>query len=72
MNYDGPKEMIEVTPLKGQRCGNDIFAAVWDYYETKVPLLSVDTDGISKMQDFVSLPQRLLDRKPLSFHCIVH
>ncbi len=79
VNSAGPQEeIIEVTPLKGQTRGEDICEAVLDCLKTKeintTHLVSVDTDGAPSMtgaqQGFVSLLQKLLDRKLLTFHCI--
>ena len=72
--------MIEVVPLKGQPRSEDICEAVLDSLRTKeiniAHLVSVATDGAPNVrgaqQGFVSLLQRSLDRKLLSFHCILH
>ena len=81
VNSTGLKEeLIEIIPLKGQTRGEDICAAVLDCLKTKeintTHLISVATDGAPNMvgtqQGFVSLLQKVLDRKLLTFHCMLH
>lgn len=67
-------------PLKGQTRGEDICEAVLDCLRTKeiktTHLVSVATDGAPSMtgaqKGFVALLQKSLDRKLLTFHCILH
>lgn len=82
MNSAGPQEeMIELIPLKGQTRGEDICEAVLDCLRVKeintTHLVSVATDGAPNMtgaqKSFVALLQKSpLDRKLLTFHCILH
>ncbi|XP_059835935.1 general transcription factor II-I repeat domain-containing protein 2A-like [Hypanus sabinus] len=74
------EEMIELIPLKGQTQGEDICEAVLNCLRAKVikttHLVSVATDGAPSMtgahKGFVVLLQKSLDRKLLTFHCILH
>ncbi|KAM9717454.1 general transcription factor II-I repeat domain-containing protein 2A-like isoform 1-T1 [Menidia menidia] len=77
----GPQEeMIDLIPLKGQTRGEDICEAVLDCLRNKeiktTHLVSVATDGAPCMtgaqKGFVTLLQKSLDRKLLTFHCILH
>ena len=81
VNSDGPQEeMIQLMPLKGQTRGEDICEAVLDCLRAKeiktTHLVSVATDGAPSMtgahRGFVALLQKSLDRKLLTFHCILH
>ena len=81
VNSAGPQEgIIEVIPLKGQTRGVDICEAVLDCIQTKemntTYLVSVAIDGAPGMtapqRGFGSLLQKSLDRKLLTFHCILH
>ncbi|XP_023815961.1 general transcription factor II-I repeat domain-containing protein 2 [Oryzias latipes] len=77
----GPQEeMIELIPLKGQTRGEDICEAVLHCLRTKeiktTHLVPVASDGAPSMtgaqKGFVALLQKSLDRKLLTFHCILH
>jgi len=77
----GPQEeMIELIPLKGQTRWKDICEAVMNCLRDKkintTHLVSVATDGPPSMtgaqKGFVALLQKSLDRKLLTFHCILH
>ena len=81
MNNDGPQEeMIELIPLKGQTRGKDICEAVLNCLKAKEintsNMVSVATDGAPSMRGtkkgFVTLLEESLDRKLLTFHCILH
>lgn len=81
VNSAGPQEeMIELIPLKGQTRGEDICEAVLDCLRVKeintTHLVSVATDGAPNMtgvqKGFAALLQKSLDRKLLTFHCILH
>lgn len=81
MNSDGPQEeVVELKPLKGQPQGEDICEAVLECLRAKeiktTHVVSVATDGAPSMtgahRGFVALLQKSLDRKLLTFHCIVH
>ncbi|KAL0973635.1 hypothetical protein UPYG_G00207640 [Umbra pygmaea] len=81
VNSAGPQEeIIELIPLKGQTRGEDICEAVLNCLSAKgintTHLVSVATDGAPSMtgaqKGFVALLQKLLDRKLLTFHCILH
>ncbi|XP_072892951.1 general transcription factor II-I repeat domain-containing protein 2A-like [Hemitrygon akajei] len=81
VNSAGPQEeMIELIPLKGQTRGEDICEAVLNCLRAKgiktTHLVSVATDGAPSMtgahKGFVALLQKSLDRKLLTFHCILH
>ena len=81
VNSAGPQEeMVELIPLKGQTRGEDICEAVLDCLRAKeiktTHLVSVATDGAPSMtgahRGFVALLQKSLDRKLLTFHCILH
>ena len=81
MNSDGPQEeIIELIPLKGQTRGEDICEAIVNCLKAKgiktSHMVSVATDGAPSMRGahkgFVTLLQKSLDRKLLTFHCILH
>ncbi|KAJ4939175.1 hypothetical protein JOQ06_028635 [Pogonophryne albipinna] len=81
VNSAGPQEVIiELIPLKGQTRGEDICEAVLNCLRAKgintTHLVSVATDGPPSMtgaqKGFVALLQKSLDRKLLTFHCILH
>lgn len=81
VNSAGPQEeIIELIPLKGQTRGEDICEAVLNCLRAKgintTHLVSVATDGAPSMtgahKGFVALLQKSLDRKLLTFHCILH
>lgn len=81
MNCDGPQEeMIELILIKGQIPGKDICEAVLDCLRAQkiktTHMVSVATDGTPTMievhRGFVALLQKSLDRKLLTFHCILH
>ncbi len=81
VNSDGPQEeVIELIPLKGQPRGQDICEAVLNCLKAKeintTHLVSVATDGAPSMRGaqkgFVTLLQKSLGRKLLTFHCILH
>ncbi|KAL0978655.1 hypothetical protein UPYG_G00173530 [Umbra pygmaea] len=81
VNSAGPQEeIIELIPLKGQTRGEDICEAVLNCLRAKgintTHLVSVATDGAPSMtgaqKGFVALLQKTLDRKLLTFHCILH
>ena len=80
VNSAGPQEeMIELIPLKGQTRGEDVSEAVLNCLRAKgintTHLVSV-AEGAPSMtgahKGFVVLPQKSLDRKLLTFHCILH
>ncbi|KAF7662874.1 hypothetical protein LDENG_00224530 [Lucifuga dentata] len=72
--------MVELIPLKGQTRGEDICEVVVNCLKSKgintTHLVSVATDGAPSMRGtqkgFVTLLQKSLDRKLLTFHCILH
>ncbi|XP_072893486.1 general transcription factor II-I repeat domain-containing protein 2-like [Hemitrygon akajei] len=79
-NSAGPQEeMIELINLKGQARGEDICEAVLNCLRAKgiktTHLVSVATDGAPSMtgahKGFVAFLQKSLDRKLLTFHCIL-
>ncbi|KAL1007606.1 hypothetical protein UPYG_G00089010 [Umbra pygmaea] len=81
VNSAGPQEeIIELIPLKGQTRGEDICEAVLNCLRAKgintTHLVLVATDGAPSMtgaqKGFVALLQKSLDRKLLTFHCILH
>ena len=81
VNSAGPQEeMVELIPLKCQTRGEDICEAVFECLRAKyiktTHLVSVATDGAPSMtgahRGFVALLQKSLNRKLLSFHCILH
>lgn len=81
VNSDGPQEeIIELIPLKGQTRGEDICEAIVDCLKAKEiktsHMVSVATDGAPSMRGttkgFVTLLQKSLNRKLLTFHCIIH
>uniref|UniRef100_A0A3B4C9Y8 HAT C-terminal dimerisation domain-containing protein n=1 Tax=Pygocentrus nattereri TaxID=42514 RepID=A0A3B4C9Y8_PYGNA len=81
VNSTGPQEeMVELIPLKCQTRVEDICEAVLDCLRAKeiktTHLVSVATDGAPSMtgahRGFVALLQKSLDRKLLTFHCILH
>ena len=80
VNSAGPQEeIIKWISLKGQTRGEDICEAILDCLRAKgintTHLVLVATDGAPSMtgvqKDFVALLQKSLDRKLLSFHCIL-
>ena len=81
VNSAGPQEeMIELIPLKCQTSREDVCEAVFECLRAKdiktTHLVSVATDGAPSMtgahRGFVALLQKLLNRKLLSFYCILH
>ena len=81
MNSAGPQEeMVELIPLKCQTRGEDVCEAVFECLRAKhiktTHLVSVATDGAPSMtrahRGFLALLQKSLNRKVLSFHCILH
>ncbi|XP_048357110.1 general transcription factor II-I repeat domain-containing protein 2B-like [Sphaerodactylus townsendi] len=81
VNSAGPQEeMVDLVPLKCQTRREDICEAVLDCLRAKgintTHLVSVATDGAPSMtgahKGFVALLQKSLDRKLLTFHCILH
>ena len=81
VNSAGPQEeMIELIPLKCQTRGEDVCEVVFECLRAKniktTHLVSVATDGAPSMtgahRGFVTLLQKSLNRKLLSFHCILH
>ena len=73
-------EMIELIPLKGQTRGEDICEAVLNCLKAKEintsNMVSVATDGAPSMRGtkkgFVTLLEKSLDRKLLTFHFVLH
>ena len=81
VNSAGPQEeMVELIPLKCQTRGENFCEAVFECLRAKdiktTHLVSVATDGAPSMtgahKGFVTLLQKSLNRKLLSFHCILH
>ena len=81
VNSAGPQEeMVELIPLKCQTGGEDVCEAVFECLRAKdiktAHLVSVATDKAPSMtgahRGFVALLQKLLNRKLLSFHYILH
>ena len=81
VNSAGPQEeMVELIPLKCQTGREDVCEAVFECLRAKdiktTHLVSVATDGAPSMtgahRGFVALLQKSLNRKLLSFHCILH
>ncbi len=81
VNSDGPQEeVIGLIPLKGQTRGQDICEAVLNCLKAKeintTHLVSMATDGAPSMRGaqkgFVTLLQKSLGRKLLTFHCTLH
>lgn len=74
------EEMIEMIPLKCQTLEKDVCEAVLDCLRAKemetTHLVSVATDGAPSLigvhGGFLALLQKSLDRKLLTFHCILH
>ena len=72
--------MVELIPLKFQTRGDNVCKAVFECLRAKdiktTHLVSVATDGALSMtgahRGFVALLQNSLNRKLLSFHCILH
>ena len=72
--------MIELIPLKCQTRGEDVCEAVFECLRAKdiktTHMVSVATDGAPSMTGarggFVALLQKSLNRKLLSFYCILH
>ncbi|KAI5088835.1 general transcription factor II-I repeat domain-containing protein 2-like, partial [Silurus meridionalis] len=80
VNSAGPQEeLIKLIPLKGQTRGEDICEAVLNCLRAKeihtTHLVSVASDGAPSMtgahKGFAALLQKSLDRKLLTFHCIL-
>ena len=79
-NSAEPQEVIELIPLKSQRRGEDNCEAILECLRAKgihtTHLVSVASDGVPSMtgaqKGFVALLQKSLDRKLLSFRCILH
>ncbi len=81
VNSEGPQEeLIDLLPLTCQTRGEDIFSTIITCLKEKGiqtnHIISVATDGAPSMtgihKGFVSLLKRELNRKLISFHCIVH
>lgn len=81
VNSAGPQEEITVLlPLKGQTQGEDICEVVMDCLKAKeintTHMMSAVTDGAQSMTGrqkwFVTLLQKSLERKLLTFHCILY
>ena len=80
VNSVGPQEeIIDLIPLKAQTRGENICEAILECFRAKgvntTHLVSIATDapsmtGMQKI--FVALLQKTLERKLLSFHCILH